>query len=416
MSQKTTGKHVIIAGAGAAGLTAAIFAAGAGAKVTLLERTNKAGKKILMSGGTRCNVLPVVATLDDYHTSSSKNLLKRIFKTWSVDGCKQWFTDDIGLKLACENESNKWFPESNSAKEVRDLMLQKAEKLGVRVVYDAAIDRLEQKGDGGWVVNTKDAGRFEGDAVIIATGGLSVPTIGTDGMGHVVMHQLGHKAGPVYPALTPLTGDYQPHKDLSGLSLNVQVDVYSGDKKTTEANRSGFLFTHKGYSGPAVLDVSHFRHPEYVNISADKNHITSYLINWDGADREEWDKRLIGKGNVAGVLANFLPRRLAELIAKEAGLEGRKVAEIKKNERKKLLKLLTAYPLPVSGDEGYRKAEVTGGGVPLDEINTATMESRKYPGLFLCGEIMDVFGRIGGFNFYWAWVSGRLAGLKAGGE
>ena len=414
MSSTSSQKYIVIAGAGAAGLTAAIFAAGAGAKVTLLERTNKAGKKILMSGGTRCNVLPVVASLDDYHTSSSKNLLKRIFKTWSVDDCMKWFTDDIGLKLACETESNKWFPESNSAKEVRDLMLQKAESMGVEVVYEAAIDKLLPKDGGRWLVNTEKAGEFEADAVIIATGGLSVPTIGTDGMGHVVLRQMGHKSGPVYPALTPLTADYQPHRDLSGLSLNVKVDVYNGGRKTTEANRSGFLFTHKGYSGPAVLDVSHFRHPEYVNITAEKNNTTSYLINWDGAEREEWDKRLVGKGHVAGVLANFLPRRLAELITMEAGLEGRKVAEIKKNERKKLLKLLTAYPLPVTGDEGYRKAEVTGGGVPLDEINTATMESRKFPGLYLCGEIMDVFGRIGGFNFYWAWVSGRLAGMKAG--
>ena len=416
MSAETKQKRVLIAGAGAAGLTAAIFAAEAGAEVVLLERTNKAGKKILMSGGTRCNVLPVVATLDDYHTSSSKNMLKRIFKTWSVDGCMKWFTEDIGLKLACETESNKWFPESNSAKEVRDLMLQKAETLGVKVVYEAAIERLEQLPENRWSVHTKGGGSFEGDAVIIATGGLSVPTIGTDGMGHVVMRQIGHKAGPVYPALTPLTGDYQPHKDLSGLSLNVQVDVYSGDKKTTEANRSGFLFTHKGYSGPAVLDVSHFRHPEYINITAKNKEQTQYLINWDGATREDWDKRLVGKGHVSGVLSSHLPKRLADLITKEAGLEGRKVAEIKKNERKTLLKLLTSYPLPVSGDEGYKKAEVTGGGVPLDEINTANMESRKFPNLFLCGEIMDVFGRIGGFNFYWAWVSGRLAGMKAGGE
>lgn len=413
-------KRVLVCGAGAAGLTAAIFAAEQGAEVLLLERTKQAGKKILMSGGTRCNVLPVKATLADYHTASSLNILKKIFKTWSVSACKRWFTDELGLQLACEEESNKWFPVSNSAKEVRDLLLTRALDAGVKVRYESAVEGITPLNTG-WQVKLASGEVFSGDAVIIATGGLSVPTIGTDGMGHRFLKPHGHLTGPVYPALTPLLGTNAAHKALSGLSLNVRMRVMLGNKCLFEANRTGFLFTHRGYSGPAVLDVSHFYRDEFAKKSELNREKLRYEVSWDGADHETWRTRLEGKGGVTvnGVLRQFLPNRLAEVLSAEAAADSRqnpgerKAAELSREERKRLLKLLTAYELPVNGDEGYRKAEVTGGGVPLEEINPATMESRLHPGLYLCGEIMDVFGRIGGFNFYWAWVSGRLAGMKA---
>ncbi|MCA1803518.1 MAG: aminoacetone oxidase family FAD-binding enzyme [Rhodothermaceae bacterium] len=418
-------RHVLIVGAGAAGLTAAIFAAGASARVTLLERTDKAGKKILMSGGTRCNVLPVTMELSDYFTGSSPNLMKRIFRSWSLGACQRWFTEDLGLKLACETSSNKWFPESNSAMEVRDVLLNKALESGVNVVYNAPVDRIEHW-DGKWVVRTAPRGLREAsgkgraeaveiqtmgyDALIIATGGLSVPSIGTDGMGHRFLAKAGHQAAPVYAALTPLTGSDAGHRELAGVSLDVQLSVYREGRKVAESNRSGFLFTHRGYSGPAVLDVSHFQ----VLAMEHGQPVPEYRVNWDGTGREAWEKRLLGgRGQVASVLKNHLPNRLADALSLEAGVTGRNCAELGRNDRKKLLQLLTEYPLKISGHEGYKKAEVTGGGVPLGEINTATLESSIHPQLYLCGEILDVFGRIGGFNFYWAWVTGRLAGMSA---
>ena len=422
-------RHVLIVGAGAAGLTAAIFAAGdgVGARVTLLERTDKAGKKILMSGGTRCNVLPVTMELSDYFTGSSPNLMNRIFRSWSLGACQRWFTEDLGLKLACETSSNKWFPESNSAIEVRDMLLNKALDSGVNVVYNAPVDRIEHR-DGKWVVRTAPKGTREAggkgraeaaeaqtmecDALIIATGGLSVPSIGTDGMGHRFLEKAGHHTSPVYAALTPLTGSDAGHRELAGVSLDVQLSVYRDGRKVAESNRSGFLFTHRGYSGPAVLDVSHFQ----VLAMEHGQPVPEYRVNWDGAGREVWEKRLLdGRGHVASVLKNHLPNRLADALCLEAGVTGRNCAELGRNVRKKLLQLLTEYPLKISGHEGYKKAEVTGGGVPLGEINTATLESSIHPQLYLCGEILDVFGRIGGFNFYWAWVTGRLAGLSSHG-
>lgn len=399
--------HLVICGAGAAGLTAAIYAAEAGARVTLLERTDKAGKKILMSGGTRCNVLPVSASLDDYHTSSSKNLLRRVFKSWSLTGCKDWFTDDIGLELACEADSNKWFPKSNSAKEVRNKLLRKAEAAGVKLRYKSGLKSLHQDGRG-WRAGLEHGGSVEADAIIIATGGLSIPTTGTTGMGHDALAELGHTTGPVYPALTPLRTNFELHKALSGISLAASVEVFSSGKKQAESARSGFLFTHRGYSGPAVLDVSHHNRAELR--SADD---ITYFINWESIPAKTWKSALQGGGSIPAILRKHLPRRLAEALCEEAGLSDRHTHNLRAEERKRLLKLLTAYPLPVSGDEGYKKAEVTGGGIPLSEINTATMESKRLPGVYLCGEILDVFGRIGGFNFYWAWLSGRLAGMRA---
>ncbi len=404
-------RHIVVCGAGAAGLTAAIFAAEGENSVTLLERTDKAGKKILMSGGTRCNVLPVHARLADYHTGSSQNILKKIFKSWPVDRCKDWFIQEVGLKLACETESNKWFPESNSAKEVRDLLLQKALGAGVKIRYKSGVQELQSAGKT-WRITLENGELLQADAVIAATGGLSIPTTGTDGSGHTFLKRIGHTTDPVYPALTPLTSSRKSHKELAGLSTDVKLRVSSGNKTEYEAERGGFLFTHRGYSGPAVLDVSHFSRPEFQKSSGLSG--LGYEVNWTGEDEETWRRRFEGKATVGSLLKAHLPNRLAGLIAEESGMEGRKTAELNRGERRKLIRLLTAYPLANEGDEGYRKAEVTGGGVPLDEVDPATMESRKHPGLYLCGEIMDVFGRIGGFNFYWAWVSGRLAGLRAG--
>jgi len=402
-------KRVLICGAGAAGLTAAIFSAENGADVTILERTDKAGKKILMSGGTRCNVLPVVMKYDDYHTSSSTNRMRNIFKSWSLEECIHWFKEDIGLEMDCEVETNKWFPKSNSAKEVRNLLVKKALSVGVKIIYNCALQRLEKRGQI-WRVHSSDDRFFDGDAIIMATGGLSVPTIGTDGMGHKALKLIGINHTLLYAALTPLTTNDSALTSLSGISLNVEIDVYIDNKKYTTATRNGFLFTHRGFSGPSILDISHL-----AVTQLDQNKpLPEFRVNWNGMSREEWDRILQSeKGLVRNIVAKELPARLADLLCKRANISEKYCHELKKEKRKKLLTLLTQFPLPVSGHEGYKKAEVTGGGIPLESVDTSSLELTSLPGIYLCGEILDLFGRIGGFNFYWAWVTGRLAGLKS---
>jgi predicted Rossmann fold flavoprotein len=397
----------IIVGAGAAGMTAAIFAANEkhlSDRILLLERTDKPGKKILMSGGTRCNVLPVSMSLNDYFTDSSQNLLKRIFKSWSVEECKNWFTDDLHLPLECEIETNKWFPVTNSAKDVRDALLKKVTLLNIDVRYDAQVTSL-RKDDEFWNLETVSGKHFRCSNVIWATGGLSVPTIGTDGAGHQVLRALEIPLKPTYPALTPLTGTHPGEDNLSGVSLTVGLKT-----DTLSANREGFLFTHKGFSGPAVLDVSHCV-TRFVMGQVPKPDVK---VNWTGEDTLTWHQRLSkGKSTVMSVLKEHMPNRLAEALLAGKPYSQSNVSELSKKDRNEVLLSLTEYPLSWSSHEGYRKAEVTGGGVPLEAIHTGSMEVKGYPGLFVCGEIMDVFGRIGGFNFYWAWVTGRLAGKAA---
>lgn len=401
---------ILVVGAGAAGLTAAIFAAGAGARVLILERTNKAGKKILMSGGTRCNVLPVIMSLSDYHTDSSPNLLRRIFKSWTIEACKDWFQNDLGLPLACETETNKWFPVSNDARDVRDVLLNKLLSLGAQILYNKHVTALHKdEQTQRWSIQTEDDSAYQARAVIWASGGLSVPTIGTDGSGHKVLKSIGVPFTSPYPALTPLTGMHPGPENLAGISMNVQLRA-----DANPSNREGFLFTHKGFSGPAVLDASHhvtrYLQPE-SNAETSRPTIS---VNWSGEDEHVWISRFSnGKGTVRNLFRDNLPNRLADALLSDEPLADKRVAECSKKDRSRLIDKLTRFNLPWTGHEGYRKAEVTGGGVPLEFIDTATMAYKPSPTLYLCGEIVDVFGRIGGFNFYWAWVSGRLAGLSA---
>lgn len=246
----------------------------------------------------------------------------------------------------------------------------------------------------------------------MATGGLSYPAVGTDGMGHSFLSKLGHTIKPTYPALTPLLGPHPGGEKLPGISLDVVASVKGiHSKKTVEAQRTGFLFTHRGYSGPAILDVSHLLVKSMEGI---ENVQPQLLLNWCGEDPSFWRETMIkqrSKALLSNWLSRFMPERLASALCKEAGLQSKSVAELTIEERERLIELLTCYPLPVKGHAGYKMAEVTGGGVSLEEIKTSSMESKKHPGLYVCGEVVDVFGRIGGFNFYWAWLSGRLAGI-----
>jgi predicted Rossmann fold flavoprotein len=394
----------LIIGAGAAGLTAAYFAAKAGQTVIILEKTDKAGKKILMSGGTRCNVLPVVMNLDDFFTNASPNLLKKVFKSWSLNACKTWLEEEIGIPLATETESNKWFPTSNSAKEVRDKLLDACLELGVTIKYNQHVRELIQ-GETKWIAKT-ELQEWQADKIILSTGGKSIPSTGTEGEGFRILKNLGHNLVEPYAALTPLKGAHPFEQGLQGISLNVELSVSALGQKT-QSNRSGFLFTHDGFSGPAVLDPSHYA----VLHQLGRIEKPDFRVNWASKKRDDWDLHLqSGRGTVLNRLKEWLPARLAESLCAECNLNTRNCSELRREERLNLLEKLVSYPLEVSGNEGYRKAEVTGGGVPLEEINTGNMESKILPGLFLCGELVDVFGRIGGFNFYWAWVSGRLAG------
>jgi predicted Rossmann fold flavoprotein len=399
---------IVILGAGAAGLTAAIFAAGGGSRVLLLERTRDGGRKILVSGGGRCNILPSQAAPERFVTDSSPNTLRKILLSWPLAEQRQFFEEEASIALALETESGKLFPASNSAREVRDKLIALAERRGVERRFGALVTGLEPDRSGRWTVRLEDGSELAARAVIVATGGLSLPGTGSDGIGLDLMRRLGHTIHPTYPALTPLTAESPRHAALAGISL--EVTITAPRRLTT---RGGFLFTHRGYSGPAVLDISHLA----VRSRLAGGPPQELFIQWTDLDAAAWDERLrTGSGVVYTPLRRAMPERLAEALLTEAAIHpGRPHHQLRREERRRLVDLLTRYPLPWTGDEGYRKAEVTGGGVALAEIDPRTLESRRHPGLFLCGEILDAFGPIGGHNFSWAWATGRAAGRAAAG-
>jgi len=213
-----------------------------------------------------------------------------------------------------------------------------------------------------------------------------------------------------YPALTPLTANAPAHAALSGISLTVTLSARTDGKRRSATG--GFLFTHKGYSGPSVLDLSHLAVRARLAGGA-RQEIT---VRWTELDAAAWEERLRAGGtvHVGNLVRRELPDRLAEMLLEWASVNGSTPAsQLKREERIRLVAALTDMPLPWTGDEGYKKAEVTGGGVALSEVDPRTMESRRSPGLFLCGEMLDAFGPIGGYNFLWAWATGRAAGLGA---
>jgi predicted Rossmann fold flavoprotein len=402
-------RRVVVIGAGAAGCMAAIFAAAGGADTTLVERTRDGGRKILISGGGRCNVLPMRLDESRFVTDSSPNLMRKMLRAWPLREQIAFFETELGLPLAEEPESSKLFPVSNKARDVRDGLLSYATRLGATLRMNTVVTGFQPMGTQ-WRVECHDAAPLDADAVIVATGGLSVPTTGSDGLGLRELARLGHTVNPTYAALTPITAERSPFAELSGVSLRVTLSARDVSAKREATATGGFLFTHHGYSGPSVLDVSH------VVTRAQSPESARLTVQWTELSAEEWEHALRPQGNrtVAGALRSVLPERLAETLLTLANVDAkRSLAELRREERKRLIAMLVSCELPWTGDEGYRKAEVTGGGVSLAEVHAHTMESKRHPGLYICGEVLDAFGPIGGYNFYWAWATGRAAGMGA---
>ena len=407
MSSNNCSNTVAVIGAGAAGLLAAVTAARAGANVILIERTSDGGRKILISGGGRCNILPGHAQPQLYVTDSSPNTLRKILRSWPLHEQRAFFEHELGMPLELEPETGKLFPASNRARDVRDILVARIREAGASIWFEASVVGL-QPDSGQWQIELENAPSLTAACVVLATGGLSVPKTGSDGTGLNIAEALGHTVHPTYPALTPLIADPHPHASLAGISLTVSVNAPGSRPAFSTTN--GLLVTHDGWSGPSILDASH------LAIRGKKDGSRQELtVQWAQVDAYEWDQKLQAeKGTVRSTISSLLPRRLADQLISEAEVDGAtRLSQLRKGDRKSVVETLTKYAVPWTGDAGYKKAEVTGGGVSLSEVHPATMESTKCPGLYLCGEILDAFGPIGGHNFLWAWATGRSAGVNA---
>ncbi|HEX2798103.1 MAG TPA: aminoacetone oxidase family FAD-binding enzyme [Thermoanaerobaculia bacterium] len=409
---------VVVVGGGAAGLLAALAAARGGRRVLALEAAKDAGRKILVSGGGRCNVLPMEDALTRFVSESPNRLVRRFLDRWPLSGQRLFFEELLGGRLREEPESRKLFPPSNRAKDVRDALREALAAARGTLRAAAPVRDLVRKG-GGFAVHLDGGEEIAAPRVILATGGLSVLAGGADAAGYAWAAAMGHTVRPTYPALVPLTGDAPAHHALAGVSLAARVTARSAGDRATSSG--GFLFTHKGWSGPAVLDVSHVvERAALAGASAEVRVCFGESLAGDAAAR--WDAALRGAGRTGGSGSLFLlpflrkcplPDRLASLVLETARVPDIQLSYLSREARVRVVETLTAFPIPATGTEGYRTAEVTGGGVALEEVDPGSGRSRLVPGLFLAGEILDAFGPIGGFNFQWAWATGRTAGEAA---
>lgn len=401
---------VTIVGAGAAGLMAAIWAGRTHPKQTIivLDGAAKLGAKLLVAGGGRCNVTHDVVTADAY-AGTSRNAIKKVLQRFDVPATVAFF-QELGVDLKRE-ETGKLFPTTNQARTVLDALLRGVRHGGVQLHHPYRVTAIQRRADG-FVVDGS-WGAIHTRRVIVATGGKSLPKSGSDGAGYEFVKGLGHTITQrILPALVPLTLPKEHVLcNLSGLSVDATLEVRAGNDKRLAAFTGAILCTHFGLSGPAVLDISRY----WIDARLDDPQATLVINWWPGEDAQSLDVQLLALGKQAPIslLRRQLPDRLARVLCTEAGVDPSVAGHsLTREQRKTLVRTIVAWPLPITGNRGFTYAEVTAGGVPLYELDLKTMESRGCPGLYLCGEICDVDGRIGGYNFQWAWSSGYVAGVS----
>jgi len=404
---------VAVVGAGAAGLMAAIAAGRAGARVIALDGAPKIGAKIIISGGGRCNVTHDVVGPDDFN--GNRNAIAKILRSFTVEQTIDFFAS-LGVTLKRE-ATGKLFPVSDRARDVVEALLRAAREAGVEVrrgfrvtsidsvILSEAKDLPRRRSFA--LCGAQDDKAIRARRLILATGGRSVPKTGSDGFGYALAQMLGHSVSETFPALVPLLLD-PSHWGLTirGTSVDAELSVRSTSGRVLRRERGAMLFTHFGISGPVVLDIS--RHW----IVARPAVLTANLL--PGETWESMQSMLIalGRDNPHATVSSFLRRRLPDRLVAKVGSDT-PLVRLSKEERSDAIRNIVECELPVTRDRGFEYAEVTAGGVPLSEVNGTTMESRVCPGLYLCGEILDVDGRIGGYNFQWAWASGWAAGTAA---
>jgi predicted Rossmann fold flavoprotein len=402
---------IVVIGAGAAGLMAAIHAgrAQAGARILVLDGARTLGAKILIAGGGRCNVTHDVVD-ETAFAGSSRNAIRKVLRRFDVPATTAFF-DELGVQLKRE-ETGKLFPVTDDARTVLNALLGEARERGVVISYPHRVQSVSR------ATESFRIGAQDGDVhtarVILATGGMSIPKSGSDGFGYSIARALGHTTTPLFtPGLVPLKLP-QNHFlcALSGVTVPATLELRSGTGRHLVAFTDSTLLTHFGLSGPSVLDVSRY----YLQALHDDANAALFVSFLPGETPASFDAALqaLGARNVLTLLRERLPERLARALCEHAGV-GAAVRgdQLKRDARRALTDAVTALALPITGSRGYNFAEVTAGGVPLSEMKLETMESRACPGLYLCGEICDVDGRIGGYNFQWAWSSGYVAGISA---
>ncbi len=405
-----THREVLVVGAGAAGLMAAIHAARRGRRTRLLEKNSRAGLKILISGGGRCNLTTtkVGTDLEAQYGSRRGRFLRHALRAFPPPALCAFFTA-AGVALQ-EEDLDKIFPVSQRARDVLDALLRLAADSGVEIVHGAPVQQVQRQANGFLV--TTPRGPIGADRLVLATGGLSYPKTGATGDGYGFARSLGHTVTPTWPALAPLLVTAPWLRALQGIVLtDAALAVLDGDGRERQRRRRPILFTHQGLSGPGPMDLA----GDIEELSG------SAVVRFDLApdtSADELERGLLaaaaanGAQKVVHALPPALPERLRTTLVALAQADTT-LANLSRPSRRQLVATIKDLRVPVARSLGFAHAEVTRGGVALDEIDPRTMQSRCCPGLYVVGELLDVDGPIGGFNFQAAFATGRLAGLDA---
>lgn len=391
---------VLVIGGGAAGLMCALTAGRRGKRVLVVEHANRVGKKILMSGGGRCNFTNTGTTPANYLSANPHYCKSALARYTPADFVE--LVEKHGIAFH-EKELGQLFCDGSS-KQIVKMLLDECEAAGVRVETSCSVERAQHTDEGFRLRTTR--GSFSAPALVVACGGLSIPSMGASGFGYELARQFGHTVLPTRAGLVPLTltGKHQEHlQDLSGVALPVEAGCNG------RSFRNFMLITHRGVSGPSILQISSYWQP------GDDLHL-DLLPGQDALELLQRMQRERPAAELRTVLGELLPKRFAQRLC-EVWLPQlkpqRPMKQFNLPELKQVAAQLQGWPLIASGTEGYRTAEVTLGGVDTDELSSSTMQSKKVGGLYFIGEVVDVTGWLGGYNFQWAWASGQAAGAAA---
>jgi len=411
-------KKIIVVGAGASGLIAAGIAASNGAEVLLLEKMERAGRKLLITGKGRCNITNIASVSDyNHHIHPRGNFLRPAFAAFFSDNIIELLKQH-GVKSKIER-GGRVFPESDQSKDVVNGLLRWLNNNNTKIEYNCKVNKILTKENKviGLVYEKNDSILTkECDAVVLCTGGKSYPATGSDGNGYLLAKELGHYIVPPFPSLVPLVTEGTFTKALQGLSLkNVKASVWVEGKKAAD-EFGEMLFTHYGLSGPIILTLSRLA----VKALNENKEVYISIDLKPALDDKTLDNRLLrdfnsnGKKQISNIFRELLPSGMIIPFLHEIGIPSEKQGnQISAEERKKIRLLLKNLKFSVSGHRGYKEAIITSGGINLDEVNSKTMESRLVKNLFFAGEILDLNADTGGYNLQIAWSTGYLAGQSA---
>lgn len=397
--------EIAVIGGGASGLMAAITAKKSGKEVIILERKDRILKKVLITGNGRCNITNVNANISNYfgkNISSVENILNRFTPQDTMD-----FFNELGIVCNEENRG-KVYPLSGQASSVVDALRFEAEKLGIKIETEFYVRKIEKDGFK-FKIYSEDKKKIEAGRVILAAGGQSYPELGSNGSGFELAKELGHSVTKLSPSIVQLKTEKNQVKGLQGIKTDVAVTAY-GDNKKICTYDGELLFTDYGISGNVVFNIS-FVMPLYKNVEFEIDFMEKFDYN-ELYEMLKERKRILSHLTMENYFNGMINKKLGQFLSKVSGIEklSKPVKDLNDSDIRKLCTVLKKYRVKILETTGFKNAQVTAGGVSLDEVNTETLESKIVKGLYFSGEVLDVYGECGGFNLQWAWASGHIAG------